>query len=45
MIFISKSGHAKSMNIDIKIYNLSYLSPNHHNIVTIAQKKTEQNVF
>ena len=33
MIFISKRGHAKSMNIDLKIENLSYLSPNHHNIV------------
>ena len=33
MKFLSENAHAKSMNIDFKIENISYLSPNDHNLV------------
>ena len=33
MKFLSENGHARSMNIDFKIENMSYLSPNNHNLV------------
>ena len=33
LIFKSKSGHAKSMNIDLKLNILSSLSPKHHKTV------------
>ena len=33
MISINENGHAKSINIDFEIENMSYLSPNDHNLV------------